>query len=221
MALPAPSSGGSPASRDPLVAPSLESTNQLAARAAREGDPSFAALYERVAPAVRAWVRLRLGSVSRGRIDFEDVEQEIWTRALRAFPAFDPARGSFRGWIFQMTKFALADSFRMLARESRDGTTGAAGAERSTTADGLAQLADPATTVARRVAGEEGLERFLAEVDALPREDRELVAMCGLEGRPTTEAAPLLGLSPETARKRWQRLRARLAERVDLARLIE
>ena len=59
---------------------------------------------------------------------------------------------------------------------------------------------------------DEGLAAFRLEVDALPEEERKLVVHCGLEGLPLGEVAERLGISTEAAGKRWQRLRARLAE---------
>jgi DNA-directed RNA polymerase specialized sigma24 family protein len=85
----------------------------------------------------------------------------------------------------------------------------------------LAEVPESVTSLTRRVAREEGLRRFLAEVEALPHEDRELLVICGLEGRPASEAAQQLDLTHEAARKRWLRLRERLAERAELAALID
>ena len=68
------------------------------------------------------------------------------------------------------------------------------------------------TAVSMRLSRDEGLAAFRAEVDALPEDDRKLVVHCGLEGLPLGEVAQRLGLSTEATGKRWQRLRARLAE---------
>ena len=91
---------------------------ELLVRRAREDPNCFTELYARIAPVVYAWVRLRLGRSARERLDPEDVVQEVWLRAAKAFEQFDPQRGSFRGWIFQVTKYALLDTFRGLAAAS-------------------------------------------------------------------------------------------------------
>jgi DNA-directed RNA polymerase specialized sigma24 family protein len=85
----------------------------------------------------------------------------------------------------------------------------------------LSQIPDDVSSFTRRVAREEGLKHFLAEVEGLPAQDRELLLLCGLEGRPTAEAAELLDLSHDAATKRWQRLREQLSQRTGLAALID
>lgn len=189
--------------------PAPRDTTAEVARGARAGDEArFTELYERVAPALLAWLHLRLSPAARRRLDAEDVLQEIWLRALRAFPRFDPARGSFRGWIFQVAKYELLDTFRAQA-----GAAAQAGATAEADGAGLSQVPDGVTSFTRRLARDEDLGRLLDEVQALPAADQALVMHCGLEGRPASEAAVLLGLTHEATRKRWQRLRASLRER--------
>jgi RNA polymerase sigma-70 factor (ECF subfamily) len=214
------------------------STNELVRRA-KADQRHFAELYARVAPAILAWVHVRLGPAARRRLDPEDVVQEVWLRALKAFPGFDPARGNFRCWIFKVTKYELLDTFRWLAAASRRGEQAAAPESRAAEASAgsamrgpimgpgprrersPSQIPDDVSSFTRRIAREEGLLRFLGEVESLPEADRELLLICGFEGRPTTEAAELLELSHEAAAKRWQRLRQRLSQRTGLAALID
>ena len=60
------------------------------ARNAQLGDaPSFEALYARLAPALLAWVRLRMLAPLRAHMDEQDVMAEVWLRALKAFSAYD------------------------------------------------------------------------------------------------------------------------------------
>lgn len=207
------------------VRPRGDDTNEIV-RGVRAGDAErFTELYERVAPALFAWLHLRLSASARRRLDAEDVVQEIWLRALRAFPRFDPERGSFRGWIFQVAKYELLDTFRELASEAGaahelacDATAapGAAAAPdglRRPDKERLSQVPDRVTSFTRRLARDEDLRLLLDHVGTLPRDDHALVVTCGLEGRPASEAAVLLGLSHEAARKRWLRLRESLRER--------
>jgi RNA polymerase sigma-70 factor (ECF subfamily) len=179
-------------------------TNEIV-REIRAGDEQrFTELYERVLPALYAWIHLRLGPAARRRLDPEDIVQEIWIRALRAFPRFDPERGPFRGWIFGITKYELLDTFRDLAAASQP-------AQQSVS--GLSRVPDPVTSFTRRIARDEEFQQLLEHVAALPEDEHALVVHCGLEGRPSSEAAVLLGLSHEATRKRWLRLRASLSER--------
>ena len=176
-------------------------------------DP-FTSLFEPGAPALPTWIRLRLVG---NPVEAEDVLQEIWLRGSKEFPRYDPERGSFRTWIFQVAKFAVLDTLR--DRTSPRPLSGLrAGANASSL---LGRLPDEVTTLTSRLARDESHEKLLAELGELEHEERELVVICGLEGRASTDAAHLLGISPETSRKRWQRLRQRLAQNPRILALIE
>lgn len=68
------------------------------------------------------------------------------------------------------------------------------------------------TTISRRVARDEAIQRFLERVETLDDSDRKLIILRGLEGLSHSAVANVLALSPEAAAKRWQRLRDSLAE---------
>lgn len=208
----------SPRPSDAVAGVRALDTNDVV-REIRAGDEQrFTELYERVAPALFAWLHLRLGPAARRRLDPEDVVQEIWLRALRAFPAFDPERGPFRGWIFQITKYELLDTFRDLAASALPTQPGpptaadepARDAAAPKAAPGLSQVPEQVTSFTRRIARDEGLQQLLAQVATLPKDEHALVLHCGLEGRPASEVAVMLGLTHEATRKRWQRLRSTL-----------
>ena len=68
----------------------------LLARRVQKGDrAAFQRLYDKVAPSLYAWTRLRLQGGPGAGLDPQDVLQEVWLRALRAFASYDE-RGSFR-----------------------------------------------------------------------------------------------------------------------------
>ena len=68
------------------------------------------------------------------------------------------------------------------------------------------------TSISHRLARDESVQRFLEYCRRLEAEDRDLIVYCSLEGFTCVEAATRLGISSETATKRWQRLRAQLRE---------
>lgn len=180
---------------------------QRLARAAHGGDPArFAELYERIAPALYAWASLRIRPAMRGALDPEDVVQEVWSRAWKAFPTFDAESASFRMWIFRIGKNVMLEGFRKIQRGSR----GEAGP--STRAFQLANVADPASAISQRVARDDGVQKLLAWVETLAEEERQLFVHCGLEGLSYTETAERMGLQKDTVAKRWQNLRARVAQ---------
>lgn len=183
------------------------SETQRLAREAHAGDSArFTDLYERIAPALYAWASIRIRPAMRGALDPEDVVQEVWSRAWKAFPSFDPASTSFRMWIFRIGKNVMLEGFRKIQRGSR----GEAGP--STRAFQLANVADPASAISQRVARDDSIRKLLGWVDALEEEERQLFVHCGLEGLSYTETGERMNLQKDTVAKRWQLLRARVAQ---------
>lgn len=181
------SPNAAPIERDPSI------------RSARQ---SFDAEYAAIVPVLHTWVTLRSRANPRLRGDVEDVVQEVWLRALEGHASFDPARGTFRAWVFGIVRLVFLESLRSSARDARGAAHNA-----STL---LRERADSVTTICRRLERDESTRRFMELVETLDDEDRDLLAYCGLEGRTCGEAATLLGTSEAAATKRWQRLRERL-----------
>ncbi|MSU73452.1 MAG: hypothetical protein EXS43_14120 [Opitutus sp.] len=52
--------------------------------------------------------------------DAEDVTQEVFKRGAETIHEFEsnPARGSFRGWLMQLTLWRITDKFRSQLQES-------------------------------------------------------------------------------------------------------
>ena len=153
-------------------------------------------------PALHAWARLRIPRGLRGRVEPEDVVQEVWCRALARITHFDPARRSFRAWIFGVAKNVVLEAIR----------SPLLGAGGTSAVRALAGVPDRVTGVSRRVARDEALQRFHERIERLEDADRRLLIHCGFEDLTCAEAAERLGISRDAAIKRWQRLRARLTE---------
>jgi RNA polymerase sigma factor (sigma-70 family) len=189
--------------------PSDESITRRLVRDAQSGVASaMTPLYERLAPALYGWAVLRIPREVRGRLEPDDLMQDVWVRALGAYGSYDPDRGPFRPWLFQVAKYTLLDALRRLRvrpaprQEPEEGEDGAR----------LSQLADEATAVSRQVARRDDVGAFLRRVAALPDDEQALVVHHGMEGLSLGEAAERLGIGKAAAQKRWQRLRARLVE---------
>ncbi|MBK7874188.1 MAG: sigma-70 family RNA polymerase sigma factor [Planctomycetes bacterium] len=185
-----------------------ELDTQNLARAAKAGEEQrFGELYERIAPALFTWASVRIRPAMRGAVDPQDVVQEVWCRAWKAFPSFDPDEQSFRLWVFRIAKNVMLEAFRKVQRSGPK--AGAAGS--STRAFQLLNVPDSATAVSRRVARHEGLAKLIEWIDALDEDEKKLVVFCGLEGLSYTEVGERIDASKDTVAKRWQALRARLA----------
>jgi RNA polymerase sigma-70 factor (ECF subfamily) len=113
------------------------------------------------------------------RLDPEDVVQETWVRAFERFAAFDPERGSFRAWAFGIAGHVLL--------KVRD----APAAERALDPQ---DVPDEATSVSRRIGRDEAVRDLVGVFARLDEEERQIVVHRGLEERPFTEIAALLGI---------------------------
>ena len=147
---------------------------------------------------VRSWIRARISSNLRASLDLDDVAQEVWLRVARSYDRFDPRRGPVRSWVFGIMQHTLCDFLR-----------------RSRTAP--MSLDEPPELAAAAAPCQGSTERLLEELATFSSADRELVRICAFEGRSTCEAARELAISSAAARKRWSRLRSRLARRTGLA----
>ncbi len=198
---------GSRPAREPdsgAAAPSVTCRLAIAARAARPG--GFEALHARLSPSILAWARMPRHRHLRAVMDPDDLVQEVWIRASDHLASFDPARGTFRQWIFKIAKNLSIDLLRAYAR-SRD--RGAPEPRGGSSTQGLAALPG-APSAWRDVARSEAFEAFLARVAALPDDDQTLLVGVGIEDLPVARVAQRLDISEAAAHKRWQRLRARL-----------
>ena len=190
-----------------------ELTDQFTPDEEASARPTLDGIYLSLAVEVRIWIRARAGSSLRTLQDVDDVAQDVWLRVAQSYSRFDSQRGSFRAWVYRITQHTVFDLMRTL--RSAPSSLDDPGA-RIPEAPAVEPL--PATSRGTR---QDLPECFLAELAALSAADRELLRICGLEGRPTCEAARELALSDSTARKRWLRLRNRLARRPGLAARVE
>jgi RNA polymerase sigma-70 factor, ECF subfamily len=184
----------------------LEQATTSLVRVAQSDRSQFEHLYRRVAPSVFAWARLRLRPPVKNVLEPEDVVEEVWCRALDSLNTFDPARASFRTWIFAIANHVLLKGYRRLTRAA-DG----AGSGRVDSGE-VADLPDDATSISRRVTRDESLERCIARLRELDDDERKLLIHCGLEGLTSAQTAKLMGMTADAVAKRWQRLRSRLSE---------
>ena len=181
---------------------SVPDTRELVERAKLAPSESFAALYQRVAPAIVVWTRVHVRESLRARVDPDDVLQETATRAWQRFASYDADRAGFRAWIFGIARNVLFEAVDQLGHATKSPAHLAT--------SNLIALPDDATSITRAVSQREQLTRFAARVDALEREERRLLLYRGLEERSHEEVGRLLNTSAEAAAKRWQRLRDRL-----------
>jgi RNA polymerase sigma factor (sigma-70 family) len=181
------------------------STASLAGGARGGNVEDLARLYEDSLPAMYVWIRGRVGKGLGVHVDAEDVLQEVWLRAIPRFECYDAQRSSFQTWLIGIAKNVLLESLRgaSAARYARAG---------SEQVSNLGAVPDSVTTLTRAVARNEDVQRMLTVVETLDPDERLLLLGHGVEGLTLAQIGLQLGVSAETAGKRWQRLIARLRE---------
>ena len=187
--------------------PQASDTTEELVRAAGRGEPSgFTGLYERTAPALYAWASARLAGPLRGKVEPEDVVQEVYVRAIERFEAYDTSR-EFRPWLFGIANRVLLELLRQSAKRAQRELRGVGGEH-----DPLGEQADHATAISQRVARDEALRAFVQRMQALGETERKVLVYRGLEGLPHARVATLAGVSVANAEKTWQRLRKRFCD---------
>lgn len=175
---------------------------------ARGGDrEAFTELYAHLAPALHAWAGLRLSPSLRSRMEPEDLLHEVWWRALDAFASFDPAKGSFRTWLFTIATRVLMNAFRRAGTASRAGLPLGGALSPSDVPVSL-------TDVSRRVVRDAVIKDVVTALQKMDEPDQAVFLQCGLEGLSAPAAASLTGQTAEAVKKRWQRLREKLRREI-------
>ena len=184
----------------------LHETMKLA-KAAKDGqEEQFEKLYERVAPSLFSWARLRIPPAVRPFLDEQDVVQEVWIRAVEIIDRYDPEKVNFRAWIFRVAKNVLLEAMRKLRADPRLRMEGGP----STRLFVIQNCPDNVTLMSARMRRDERIKIFTGYVEELGSPDREILVHCGLEGLKAQEVADRIDLSREAVIKRWQRLRETL-----------
>ena len=162
-------------------------------------------------------VRFVRARTAPDRVD--DVVAESYLTAWRRFAQVPPELDGARAWLFTTTRYLLLNDGRRAAREAialridvGDGATPYDGAPHGAAARPAPEPADPGSArvdddVAARL-------DMAAALRALTPADQEALALTAVDGLGVTEAAAVLGLTPNTFAARLSRARARLRARL-------
>lgn len=189
--------------------PQPDDTHDLVRRVEQDAGASerFADLWERVAPALHAWASLRITASLRPRLDPDDLVQEVCCRAFVGFRNYDPSRARFRSWLFGIASHVLKAALVDLGRNPSLARSPAV----DESSRFLDRIPDRATAVSRRIAADDAFRAFLEHARELDEEERRLLVHRGLEELSHADVGARLGVTAEVVRKRWERLRERLA----------
>jgi RNA polymerase sigma factor (sigma-70 family) len=176
----------------------------LALRAGKGDAAAFGALYDRYVEAVYRYVFYRV----RNDADAEDLVSDVFMRALRAIPRYEP-RVAFLAWLYRIARNAVIDR----ARRSRTQIS----FEDALAHPGVDQVVEPDATVLA-LSDKEAVRAALAKLTPL---QQEVIVLRFVEGYSTHEIADLVGKREGTVRgiqfRALEALRALIPSREALA----
>lgn len=184
----------------------------------RRGDrAALAELCHQQRERLRAIVRERLNRRLGGRLDDDDLLQEIYLQAEARLMHFNGITNEEAvGWLVLVAKQTVVDVHRRhfaaqvrdLRRELRPGDVAHSASQPSAWLFGSAGLTSPSQIVAR-----DERQRWLHGVlDRLPENDREIILLRHFVECSNAEAAEILGLTAQAASIRYVRAITRLRD---------
>ena len=186
---------------------------------AEGGDQSaLADVFERERPRLERMVELRLHPRVRGRLGAQDILQDTFLEASRRFDDF-LARRPF-ATIFLWLRFLAMQRVHQEHRRhfgphrdvAREIALHQAPNANASSAALAARLVGHFTSPSQAAARAEAKEKLQCAIDSMKPLDREILALRHYEGLTSTEAAQILELEEDTARKRYLRALRRLGE---------
>ena len=195
--------------------PPADQTQTLLANAKAGDHAAVNALLERHRESLRRLVRLRLDRRIAARVDASDVVQDVLLEANGRLGDYlrDPVM-PFHLWLRSMARDRIID----MHRRHRSADKRSVEKERplhatfgdKSSIELAGALKDPELTPAAAALRSELEGRFLAALDELAEDDRDILLMRHFEGLGNGEAADALGLSPAAAGMRHLRALRRL-----------
>lgn len=135
----------------------------------------------------------------------EDLTSQVFLKAFDKLGSFDESRGTFSAWIYGIARNALTDHYRS-SREAID-------------IDDVWDLRSD-EDVERDVEARERVEKLRPYLQALPKDQRELVFMRLWDGLSYAEISEITGRSEDACKMAFSRTVARLRKEVPSAILL-
>jgi RNA polymerase sigma-70 factor (ECF subfamily) len=163
-------------------------------------------------PELVAFIERRLGPTLRGKVEAQDVAQEVALRALRSARS----EGDTFGWLCHLAEQCLVDGYRRHTAGKRDAARESAGtAPSGEGADLVALIAASVTTPSQATLRSEQRQRLDEALVALPGDHREALRLRYELGLATGEIAERLNKSDAAVRVLLTRIVQRLRELLD------
>jgi RNA polymerase sigma-70 factor (ECF subfamily) len=191
-------------------------TASLADRVRQHDPAALAAFIEDRRPALVAFIERRLGSALRGKLEPQDVLQELAVKSLRELPNTDLSTRDPFGWLCHLAEQCIVDGHRHFAADKRASAKEVPGNVRvgDGSQDLVALLAASLTSPSMAAVRDERQQRLIDVIAEFPTEHREALRLRYGEGLPTKEVAAKLGKSDVATRVLLSRLVQQLQERL-------
>lgn len=193
--------------------------DRLLNSAAAGNRDSWGELLASHAPRLARLIAVRLDRRLQGRIDADDVLQEIWLEAWRGWPGFAKQPLPFYLWLrgiagnklLELHRFHLGTQKRDARRERSD-PRGAM--PDSTSGQLIALILDSATSASAAARRDELKTQLHAALDGMPSVDREVLMLRHFEQLSPAETAAVLGVNDKAAGMRYLRAVKRLGQAI-------
>lgn len=157
------------------------------------------------APALRVFVRLRMGALLRSREESCDIVQSVAREVLQHSDRFQHGEEKeFRDWLFTTAQRKIVNHLEHWHAEKRD-------VQREQPVSVERELAALTQTPSKHASARECLTAVERAFDQLPEEQREIVIMSRLMGHSHAEIAARVGKTEVAVRKALSRGLALLA----------
>jgi RNA polymerase sigma-70 factor (ECF subfamily) len=196
-------------------------TSELLLRLEGGDRSAFDDLFAIYRPALRSFIRARLGHRLGARLDQSDVVQEVLLDVyLRLGDYLDRRPMPFRTWLWQTAYERLLKVRRHHGRARRAVDREADWPDNSSELV-VRSLLGSAASPSRHLEQQEVAQRARQALDRLAEADREILFLRTVEALPHEEIACLLGIEPSAARQRYGRALLRLRKLLIAQGLLE
>lgn len=183
---------------EPAAVPEQEA--RTAGTEASDLPPDFESWYHDHRATVYRYVRFRVAT----REAAEDVTSEVFLKALRALPRYDPTRAAPRTWLLRIARNAVTDHLRALKRRG----------SLHVSLDRVPDLVADIPSQDERVLKEERIQKLLNGTRRLRKVDQEVLSLRYGAGLDNREIAEALGITPNAVAVRLHRALKRLRKAV-------